>query len=331
MKILKSALLISSVLLFTSNGIQAKNYKFATNIHNESAAGQLLDDFASSVSKKTDGRVKIRIFWNGTLGGQSQYLQQVQSGVIDLGLINSGTLENVVSEIGVLNLPYIFRSLEEYGQTMTNPDVKKEINKYVKNNNLYSLGFISNGFRSIYTTKQVNNINDLKGLKLRTGSSDTYINMIKLFGAVPTPLDFGEVYPALQQGIIDGAEGGLAGLWEVKFGEVAKYAVRTEHTRLTDFVLASEKFVSSINDNDNDMNIVQSEFDRISTKSLDFVDGQMAEAELIAIDKLGVKIIDIDKEPLIKMVEPMYKNAMQNENKKVFIQQIFKIQNREIN
>ena len=76
---------------------------------------------------------------------------------------------------------------------------------------------------------------------------------------------------------------------------------------------------------------MQSEFDRISTKSLDFVDGQMAEAELIAIDKLGVKIIDIDKEPLIKMVEPMYKNAMQNENKKVFIQQIFKIQNREIN
>lgn len=329
MKILKSALLISSVLLFVSNGIQAKNYKFATNIHNESAAGQLLDDFASSVTKKTDGRVKIRIFWNGTLGGQSQYLKQVQSGVIDLGLINSGTLENVVSEIGVLNLPYIFRSLEEYGQTMTNPDVKKGINKYVENNNLHSLGFISNGFRSIYTTKQVNNISDLKGLKLRTGSSDTYINMIKLFGAVPTPLDFGEVYPALQQGIIDGAEGGLAGLWEVKFGEVAKYAVRTEHTRLTDFVLTSEKFVSSINDND--MSIVQSEFDRISSKSLSFVDGQMAESESIAIDKLDVRIVDIDKEPLIKMVEPMYKNAMQNENKKVFIQQIFKIQKREFN
>ena len=79
------------------------------------------------------------------------------------------------------------------------------------------------------------------------------------------------------------------------------------------------------------MSIVQSEFDRISSKSLSFVDGQMAESESIAIDKLDVRIVDIDKEPLIKMVEPMYKNAMQNENKKVFIQQIFKIQKREFN
>ncbi|WED29775.1 TRAP transporter substrate-binding protein DctP [Vibrio sp. DW001] len=326
MKGFNTKLLLVSALVLASSGLQAKTYKFATNIPSKDAAGTLLTELGDNIKNRTEGRVKIRFFWNGTLGGQAQYLQQVQSGVIDLGLVNSATLENLAPEITGVNLPYVFRSLEEYEDTMLNPEVAKIIEDSVAAKKVYPMGFLSNGFRSIYTTKPTSSLEELEGLKLRTSPSDTYMTLIRALGGVPTPMDFGEVYPALQQGIIDGAEGGLAGLWEVKFGEVSKYALRTEHTRLTDFLIASEKFTTSVSADD--MVIVKAEFLKTTKKSFGAVAAQIEKSEALAESELGVQYTEIDKVPLIKRMQPMYDDALSNPVKKELLETIFRIQGR---
>ncbi|MFM2664023.1 TRAP transporter substrate-binding protein DctP [Vibrio mediterranei] len=322
----KKSLLLASICLAFTTSANAKVYKFATNIPSDGAPGILLQEFSDAVKDKTDGRVNFRIFWNGTLGSQSDYLQKVQSGVISAGITNTATLENIAPEMGVLNLPYIFRSLDEYSETMYDDNVKALIDKALSEKGMNPLGFLSNGFRGIMTSKEIKTIDDLKGMKIRTMGSENYIRMLESFGAVPSPMAFSEVYPALQQGVIDGAEGGVAALWEIKYGEVTKYGTHTNHTRLSDYVIISDKFKSKVSPED--LEIVYNEFDQVSKKSLSFVDNTQAESEKIGIEKLGVTINEVDIEPFVEAVQPMYQDALKDSKKQELLNVIFTLQGR---
>lgn len=323
MKLLTS-LLVST--LAVSAGVQAKIYKFATNTPQDSVVGEIITDFTDRVREKTDNRVNIKMYWSGALGGQNQYVSQIQSGVIDGGLLNSGMLENLQPAIGVINLPYMFRSLDEYADTMGSSYMRQELLAKTKQNDIEVLGYLSNGFRSLYTTKPVNSIADLKGLKIRTMATDTYIKMLENLGAVPVPLDFTEIYGALQQGIVDGAEGVLAGLWEIKFGEVCKYGVRSEQTRLTDFIVLSEKSAQKISAAD--LKVLREEMKIASQQSVEKVDSSHVLSEKLAVEKMGVKLTSIDKAPFIEAVTPLYDMARKDADKSKAIDAIFAIQGR---
>lgn len=310
-----------------STSAMAETYRLATNVSETSTAGQLLAEFAEAVAERTEGRVEFRMFNDGVLGEQAQYFQQIQRGVIDAGLVNSGTLENVAPAIGVMNLPYVFRTSEEYAQVMTAPEVQTALFDATAEHNVVPLGFISSGFRSIYTTTPVESFEDIQGMKLRAIASPTYMEMLTLFGAVPTPLPFGELYAGLQQGIVDGAEGGLAGLYVAQFGEVAKYALLTNQTRLTDFVVTSNRFNESLDPAD--LAIVREEFEIISLKSIEFSDASEAADLQRAVDEMGVQVIEVDTAPFIAAVHPMYEDARADPAKQGLIEAIFAIENRD--
>lgn len=314
-------------LSLTSTATLAETYRLATNVSEVSTAGQLLSEFADAVAERTEGRVEFRMFNDGVLGEQAQYFQQIQRGVIDAGLVNSGTLENVAPAVGVMNLPYVFRTSEEYAQVMTAPEVQAALFDATAEHKVVPLGFISSGFRSIYTTSPVESFADIQGMKLRAIASPTYMEMLTLFGAVPTPLPFGELYAGLQQGIVDGAEGGLAGLYVAQFGEVAKYALLTNQTRLTDFVVTSTRFNNSLDPAD--LAIVREEFEVISLKSIEFSDASEAADLQKAVDEMGVQVVDVDTAPFIEAVQPMYEAARADDAKKALIETIFSIENRD--
>lgn len=305
---------------------EAKTYRIATNVTEDSTAGQLLSEFASAVAERTEGRVAFKMFHNGVLGEQAQYLQQIQSGVLDAGLVNSGTLETVVPAVGVLNLPYVFRSSEEYAKVMTDAGVVGTLTASAADQRVNILGFISSGFRSIYTTTPVKDFAGLKGLKLRSIASPTYTEMLSLFGAVPTPLPFGELYSGLQAGVVDGAEGGLAGLWVAKFGEVAKYALVTNHTRLTDFIVTSADFTDRVGEAD--MAVLREEFEKVSLRSIDFADKSEAEQLAQAVSEMGVVVTETDLTPFMEAVTPMYDAARADAAKKPMIEAIFTVTGR---
>lgn len=304
----------------------AKTYRIATNVTEDSTAGQLLGEFATAVAERTEGRVKFKMFHNGVLGEQAQYLQQIQSGVLDAGLVNSGTLETVVPAVGVLNLPYVFRTSEEYAKVMTDEGVVGTLTSSANEQQVNILGFISSGFRSIYTTKPVEDFAGLEGMKLRSIASPTYTEMLNLFGAVPTPLPFGELYSGLQAGVVDGAEGGLAGLWVAKFGEVAKYALVTNHTRLTDFIVTSADFTDTVGEAD--MAVLREEFEKVSLKSIEFADKSEADQLAQAVSELGVVVTETDLTPFMEAVTPMYDAARTDAAKKPMIEAIFTVTGR---
>jgi tripartite ATP-independent transporter DctP family solute receptor len=319
---------LACVAALMTTAAEARQFKIATNVSETSTAGEMVAEFAKTVEQKTAGRVTFKVFANGVLGEQLDYFQHIQKGVVDLGLINSGALENVIPAFGVVNLPYVFRTSEEYGKVMTDQSVREALFLSASKHNFVPLGFLSSGYRSLYTTKPVKDVAGLKGLKIRSLSSATYLEMIRLFGAVPTPLPFGELYAGLQQGVVDGAEGGLAGLYVAKFGEVAKYALRTEQTRLTDFLVTSKKFQEAVSPED--MQIVADVFKDISLRSIKKADADDVRDLQKAVETMGVTVVEIDKAPLMKAVEPMYTQAAGDADKRALLQAIFKIQGRSL-
>ncbi|MEF2071172.1 TRAP transporter substrate-binding protein DctP [Consotaella aegiceratis] len=328
MKLLRHALVAACALAALDANAQAATYKFATNIANAGTSADLLNDFAKGVEERTEGRVTFKFFWNGVLGSQEDYLQQIQRGVVDVGLINSATLENLIPAFGVINLPYVFRTPEEYGQVMNDPKVKEILFNSAQEHRFVPLGYLSTGFRSIYTSRPVEKVEDLAGLKIRTMSSETYLEMLRSFGAVPTPLARSELFAGMQQGVVDGAEGGLAGLYDGKLGEVAKWALDTNQTRLTDFAVTSLKFRDRVSEDD--LKIVYEEFEHVSAESLAIGDAHQQEAAQKAADEMGVTLVHIDTEPLMKSVEPMYEKAREDEAKRPLLDAIFEIEGREL-
>lgn len=322
-------MLAAAVCVACSVGVaQAKTYKFATNFPSDGAPGLLLNEFAQNVAERTEDRVKIKFFWNCTLGGQGQYLQQIKSGVVDMGVVNSAELENIAPELAAVNMPYVFPSTEVYAQCFADPTVKSMMQGYVADKGLVLAGYLNNATRDIYATKEMKSIADLKGMKIRTNASDTYIKMFAAIDAIATPTDYSEVFAGLQQGLIDGAEGGLAALYEMNFAQVAKYGLRTGHSRLTDFIVISTRVEKKMGDED--YKIVLDEFQKISDKSMISVDAHMEKAIKKAIDEKGAIIHECDTTPFQKAVEPMYKEAAQDPVKKPLLEAIFKVQGRTI-
>mgnify|MGYP002344765143 CR=1 FL=1 len=321
-----AALIAAGALVSMTFGAQAASYKFAVNIADSGTTAKALKDFAVAVEKRTAGRVTFKLFWNSVLGSQEAYLQGVQKGVIDAGLVNSATLENLIPAFGVTNLPYMFRSGDEFGKVMGDPRVKALLFDTSAKHRFAPIGHLSAGFRSIYVTKPVARAEDLKGLKIRTMESETYFEMLRLFGAVPTPLSRSELFAGLQQGVVDGAEGGLAGLVDGKLGEVAKWALVTDQTRLTDFAVSSLQFRDRVGPDD--LKIVYEEFDRVSAETLAEADKYQEDGAERAAKTMGVTLVRLDKTPLMKAVEPMYQKARADEARRPLLDLVFEIEGR---
>ena len=145
---------------------------------------------------------------------------------------------------------------------------------------------------SFYATKPIHTPDDLKGLKIRVQQSPASVNMAKAFGAAASPMSFGEVYTAIQQGVIDGAENNELALTNNKHGEVAKYFSYNKHQMVPDMLIGNLKFLNSLSDEERE---VFEEAARLSTEvELEEWDVQVEEAKKIAKDDMGVEFIDVD-------------------------------------
>ncbi len=304
-----------------------KTYKIVTDIQADGTAGKLIAEFARNVETRTQGQIRFKLFHGGVLGDQLQYFQHIQRGVIDIGLVNSASIESVIPSLGVMNMPYLFRSVDEYREVMKDHSVRQALFDSSKKHRFSFLGYLSSDFRSIYATKPIKTRADLAALRLRTISSPTYMQMLANFGAVPTALPFGELYAAMQQGVVDGAEGGIAGIYQAKFSDVAKYVLVTEHTRLTDFVIASQKFQHSLTERERE--VIEQEFAKISDKSIAFAEQNEQANKQKLIEQEGVIFYPVDKTDFINTVKPLYQDALNDAEKAPLLQAIFKIENRE--
>lgn len=245
------------------------------------------------------------IYPNGQLGGNSDMIQMVKAGVLDIAKVSASSLEQFNPAYSIFSLPYVFQSTEHYFRTMEESEAVQEIFKSTYDQGFFAIGWYDSGSRSIYTTKEgpVESPADLKGLKIRTQDSPTSIEMIRNMGGAATPMSSGEVYTSLQQGIIDGAENNETVLVDDGHGEVAKSYTYTQHQYTPDIVIISTQTWESMTETEQQelLKDMDESFWKHEEKWLEIVDRNIAGAK-----EMGVQFYEIDKTPFIEAVQPQH-------------------------
>lgn len=187
------------------------------------------------------GRATIDIYPGSVLGSETQCIEQLQNGSLAMTKTSVGTMESFIPAMSVFGLPYIFRDETHYWQVL-NGEIGKSLLEKGASKFLRGLCYYDAGSRNFYTKdKPVRTPDDLKGLKIRVMNSKTAIDMVKAMGGAPTPIAWGELYSALAQGTVDGAENNPPSFTSNKHYEVCKHFTLDGHTRVPDMLLVSTK------------------------------------------------------------------------------------------
>jgi TRAP-type transport system periplasmic protein len=232
----------------TPSGTSSKTYTMKLNWGQTLtySMGVMSVKFKELVEKSTSGHISVQLFPNAQLGTEVANLQGLQAGTIEGYAGSSGAIVATVPEFGILDLPYLFDSADHqyramdgsYGATLKAAAAKK---------GFHVLSFQGYGYRDTFcNVRGISTPADMKGLRLRTLQSPVFIAAFKAFGAVPTALAFTEIYLAVKQGVLDGAESGFGGLANIKLYEVAKFASLTHHAISGGIFAVSKQWFDSL-------------------------------------------------------------------------------------
>ncbi|MBL3538264.1 DctP family TRAP transporter solute-binding subunit [Aminivibrio sp.] len=186
--------------------------------------------FRNHVQNKTGGSVKIEVFHASQLGNEKEILEGLKMGTIELGTITTGPVPTLFKPIMVFDIPYLFPNQVVAWEVLDGPFGRKLMEEMRKVTGIRTLAVSENGYRHFVTSeKQIKSVADMKGLKIRTMENPAHMKMVEALGASPTPVAFGELYMALQQGVVDGCELPMTLINNGKYYEVQKYTILDGH------------------------------------------------------------------------------------------------------
>ena len=203
--------------------------RVAHTVNEETVLHKGLAYFEKEVEEMSNGRLDVQIFSNGVLGGDRQSLEAVSIGSLTATAPPSGILASFEPTFMVADLPFVFASRESAYKALDN-ELGKVLSKSLERINIECMSFTETGFRYITNNKNpIYTPEDLKGLKIRTMENPMHMESFRLWGANPTPMNFSELFTALQQGTVDGQENPAQVIWSSRFYEVQKYLSLTGH------------------------------------------------------------------------------------------------------
>jgi tripartite ATP-independent transporter DctP family solute receptor len=237
----KIAAAVSFALAAT--GAQAQEFKFNIGVVLDATHPVTLGlrRMAEVAEKDSGGKIRLEIFPSSQLGQQREMWQNTQAGLIGGIVEPTAQVANYVKEFGVLDLPYLVQNQQQAYKLLDGPVVEKELTSKAPAAGFRILHYWEVTFRNAYTRTPVNGIADLKGKKIRVIPNPTFIALFRGFGAAPTPMAFGELYSAIQQGVVDGAENDSVTYFTSRHYEVAKNYALTSHLMLVNTMFFSEK------------------------------------------------------------------------------------------
>lgn len=304
-----AALYVLAILISKGFGGR-KSFILAHNLDESHPVHKGMEYFANQVKANTGGKYIVQIFPNGQFGREREVIELLQLGAVTMTKVSSLSLEAFVPHYAAINLPYLFRSKEHFFAALDG-EIGQLIHTLGVERQFRGLTYYDSGSRSFYTHKPINSPEDLKGLKIRVMASKTSIEMLKLLGGSPTPMSYGEIYTALQQNVIDGAENNITALTLSRHGEVAKHYSLDEHIMAPDVLIISEKIWSGLEAQDQqifkDAAEASARHQRKLWKEMTF---KMQED---ARNKMGVTFHFPDKEPFMELVLPLHEKAAQRD------------------
>lgn len=216
-----------------------KVFKLAFNQTEQHPQYIAAQSFAKKLAEQTDGRYTIEVFANELLGSQNEVVENLTQGTVEMMFIGGPVMESFNKDFAVFNLPYMFDSIEAQDKVFTNDELLAPLfSSLEESKSITVLEALFAGVRNVYNrVKPIVTTADMDGLKIRVQQSESQIAMINAMGGVGTPMGQGEVYTALQSGVLDGAENNETVYDALKHDEVAKYYSYTRHLMIPDYLL----------------------------------------------------------------------------------------------
>ncbi|MDZ7924785.1 MAG: TRAP transporter substrate-binding protein [Marinagarivorans sp.] len=232
---------ITTLLIGVLAGCDTKSdvqvLKFAHGLDVKHPVHLAIAYMAECLNEKSKGTLKMDIYPAGQLGGEREMIELLQIGSLAMTKVSSSPLEGFIDEMKIFSVPYLFKDNEHFWRAL-NGDIGKRILLSGEPVFLRGLGFYDAGSRSFYSVKKpIKTPSDLAGMKIRVQNSQSAIEMVNSIGGSATPIAWGELYTALQSGVVDGAENNPPSFLSSKHYEVAKYFTLDEHTMVPDLVL----------------------------------------------------------------------------------------------
>ncbi|QYK42782.1 MAG: TRAP transporter substrate-binding protein [Paracoccaceae bacterium] len=256
------------------------------------------------LKERSGGRICVEVFHSAQLGEEKDTIEQTKFGVIDFNRVSMGPFNNIIEETKVVSLPFIFRGTDHMHRVMDGP-VGDEILAAFEPHGFVGLAYYDGGSRSFYNKqKPITSIEDLAGMKIRVMQSDVFVDMMTALGANATPMPYGEVYSAIQTGVIDGAENNWPSFESSGHYEVAGYYTLNQHLIVPEVLVMSKVSYDKLSPEDQAL-VTQAAKDSIPVNRELWAAREKVSEEKVRAS--GVQVItEIDKTPFIEAMAPVY-------------------------
>ena len=305
MKKLMTILVLALALCVTGAAMAETVFQLGTTVNEQDSFQVAAEKFAELVAERTNGEYKIEIYPNGTLGGESDMLDSMSMGMLDMGIITSGPFVNFSEMMGVLDMPYLFATNEEAYKVLDG-EIGKELLATLEDAGLKGLAYAERGFRNVTNSvKPVASAEDLKGLKLRVMENEVYTATFKALDVNAVPMAWAEALTAMQQGTIEGQENPVNVMYSYKLWEYGqKYATFDRHSYATAIITMSLDVFNTLDE------ATQEIFLASAQEAAEYERAWVAEQEAGQIQALkdnGMEIVETpDVESFRAAVQPVY-------------------------
>lgn len=309
-KILCSALAVAAAsLLLTGCGGEDKQQVRISHSQIETHPDHIgLVAFKNYVESKLGDKFEIKIYPNATLGANEKVLELIKQGSVQYLVVSTANIESFDKLYSLFSIPYLFTSESAFEKFITDPAVLKQLGVNNEKNGFEPVAAFTAGTRNFYAKTPIRTVADVQGKKFRVQAGPVNVAMMQAFGGAATPMSFGEVYSALQQSVIDGAENNELALTDQKHGEIAKYFSYDMHQMCPDLLVASNKFLKSLTPEQRQV------FDEAAAAAqkaeFEAWHGRIAEAKKQA-EGMGVEFIEVDVNEFRNKVLPLHDQLLQ--------------------
>ncbi|WP_026703250.1 TRAP transporter substrate-binding protein [Salibacterium aidingense] len=251
------------------------------------------EEFKDIVESESDGRIAVEIHPSGELGGQSELIQSLQVGSLEMTINDAGVLSNFAPKVGVLDMPYTFSSYEHVHNVLDS-SVAETLEAELAEADIKSIGWVDSAFRDLLINEEISGIEDVDGMSLRVPDAPQYSRTVESWGASATSIPWGDLYNSLETGVADGFEGSAESIYSDGLHEVVEYRVPTEHI----FTVLS-------------LNISQQFFNELPAEDQTLIEEAGREAALFGrelamerdeeykgqLEEEGLQTLEVDKKP----------------------------------
>ncbi len=303
---IKKILLMTGLSLFLASCSQQDDkviLRMGHTLDTEHSVHKGMAFLAKKLDEYSKGTMEVKIYPNAQLGNEREMVELLQIGSLGMAKVSAATIEGFVPDMRVYGVPYLFESREHRWKVLQGK-VGQELLDATQKAHFVGLGYYDSGSRSFYMTDtKVEEPSDLTSKKIRVLESQMAIKMVGAFGGAATPISFGELYAALQQGVVDGAENNPPSFYLSRHYEICKYYILDEHTSVPDVILGSKHVYENLNEQQKQW--LQMAID----DSVEYQKKLWLASEKEALDAVkaaGVEVIYPDKTPFINAVSGLY-------------------------